>query len=58
MTKLDFTSCRECKYYLKVTHEYCYHPKKFGTLLEKPETIPDWCPLFIYPDPEAKKKRL
>lgn len=55
MEKLGFSSCAECKYFLKVTHEYCYHPKKFGTLLAKPETIPDWCPLLN--DEASGKKR-
>ena len=46
MAELGFSSCSECKYFLRVTHEYCYHPTKFGTLLENPAKIPTWCPLL------------
>jgi hypothetical protein len=45
MATLNFTHCTECKYYLKISHEYCYHPDKFGTPLENSDKIPAWCPL-------------
>lgn len=45
MENLNISSCKECKFHLKVTHEYCYHPKKYGTMLENSSIIPAWCPL-------------
>ena len=45
MAILEIKRCKDCKYYLKITHEYCYHRKNYGTQLENSETTPEWCPL-------------
>jgi hypothetical protein len=37
--------CTDCKYHLKITHDYCYHPDKLGTLLDDAQKVPAWCPL-------------
>ena len=37
--------CDECVYLMKVTHSYCYHPDKYGTMLDNFPEITDCCPL-------------
>jgi hypothetical protein len=45
MPKPENANCTVCKYFMKITHAYCYHPAKYGTRLENPNQVPTWCPL-------------
>ncbi|MEJ2663831.1 MAG: hypothetical protein P8107_07280 [Spirochaetia bacterium] len=46
MAELNFSSCRECRFFMKISHTYCYHPTLYGAKLDNPSVIPEWCPLL------------
>jgi hypothetical protein len=46
MADLTFSSCTECRFFIKISNMYCYHPLIYGTKIEDPLHIPDWCPLL------------